>query len=350
MIADLRKQEADIVILLSSLSLEENILLGGSVGGIHAILGGASREELHETLFIEGPDGWETILGQAGAYGAFVGRLALAVEGGKTTREKSSWSLLRVTPQTEPDRAVMALAMEYEQKLNEVMLQSIGFFSDPADARSLTVRTREAALGNLITDALRWRFKTDIGIINAGGIRSDRVIPAGSVYRRILDEILPFENEIHIVRLTGRELRQVFEISASALVGRSGDSYDPSVRTHSGGFLQVSGIRVTYALSGEPTLLHPEGSLIRWGNRVRSLTVERNGRWMPVEDYAVYTVAANSWTAGGGDRYFVLRDAPQEKTGFRDIDVLADYIASHPGGRVNLSTDGRIRILFPKSQ
>ena len=65
---------------------------------------------------------------------------------------------------------------------------------------------------------------------------------------------------------------------------------------------------------------------------------------MPVEDDASYTLAANSWTATGGDRFSVLGNAPQQKTDFKDLDVLADYIASHPEGRVRLELDGRIAV------
>lgn len=340
-IEELRREGADIVILLSRLSDEENEALARTVEGIHAVLGGSSHVELHETHLVEGPNGWKTAIGRAGAYCAFVGRLRLSVKNGRLREDETEWSLLRVTPRTEPDDGVTAIALEYERRLNEAMLFTIGSFSDSADARAQTVRTRESALGNLIADALRLRMKTDIGIVNGGGIRGDKIFPAGSVSRKTLAEILPFDNEIHIVTLTGEQLRKVFEISASSLVGKD-DRYESALRTYAGGFLQISGARVAYSLSGKPTLIDADGRVSEWGNRVKSLHVERGGAWAPVEDDAVYTVAANSWTATGGDRYSVLRDAPQLNTDFKDLDVFADYIAEQPGGRVRLLTDGRI--------
>lgn len=343
MIDQLREQGADIIILLSRLPMKENIRLAEQVAGIHAILGGADREAIHETFLVEGPGGWETLLGQGGANASFVGRLYLSVEHGRLKRDETEWRLLRVTPDTQPDSVVMEIAVDFEERLNSTMLETVGFFSDPVNARERTLRTGEAALGNFITDALRHELHTDIGIVNAGGVRGNRVIPAGSITRRTLLEILPFGNDIHIVSLTGRELRQLFEISASALTA-PGEQYQSRLRTYSGGFLQVSGVRVVYSLSGKAAILGSEGGILEQGNRVKSLLIERNGVWIPPSDEAVYTIAVNSWTAGGGDRYFVLRDAPQRKTAFRDIDVLADYIAGQPDGKVVLSLDGRIKV------
>jgi 5'-nucleotidase, C-terminal domain len=46
------------------------------------------------------------------------------------------------------------------------------------DSRRSTVRIREAAIGNLIADAMGVTGRTDAAIMNCGGIRADRVYPA----------------------------------------------------------------------------------------------------------------------------------------------------------------------------
>ncbi len=178
-VAELRNEGADAILLLSRLSDEENEALAAEVEGIHAILGGSSHNELHETRIVEGPNGWKTVLGYSGAYCAFVGRLQLAVKSGKLDEKETEWSLLRVTPRARTDADVLAIALEYERKLNEAMLFTIGTFSDAADARAQTVRAKESALGNLIADSLRWRMKTDVAVINGGGVRGGQNIPRG---------------------------------------------------------------------------------------------------------------------------------------------------------------------------
>ncbi len=47
------------------------------------------------------------------------------------------------------------------------------------DSRNATVRTREAAIGNLIADAMRASAHADVAIMNGGGIRGGKVYAAG---------------------------------------------------------------------------------------------------------------------------------------------------------------------------
>lgn len=44
------------------------------------------------------------------------------------------------------------------------------------EGRSTTIRSEETNLGNMLADALRAFYDTDIAFINSGGVRCDRVI------------------------------------------------------------------------------------------------------------------------------------------------------------------------------
>ena len=344
MISELREKGAEVVIVLSRLSREENRRLAESVEGIHAILGGSSHEETPEPLFVRGPNGWETLLAESGAYGAFIGKLLLDVRNGRISRQGTSWNLLQVTPEAGSHQEVERIARTFEGRLNEALISTVGIFENYADGRALTVRSGESPLGNFITDALRWRFRTDIGMINSGGIRGDRIFPAGNVSWKTLLEILPYNNPIHIVTLKGSQIRQILELSAGALKGGPDDQYAPNIRPHTGAFLQLSGLRVVYSLQGVPSLVDATGRLLRWGNRLRSVSVLSGEEWVPLEDDREYTVAVNSWTAGGGDRLFVFAEGTAGKTDIRDIDALAEYLMSRKDRRVRFERDGRISL------
>ena len=45
------------------------------------------------------------------------------------------------------------------------------------DSRNATVRTREAAIGNLIADAMRDKTGAVVAVTNGGGIRGGKVYP-----------------------------------------------------------------------------------------------------------------------------------------------------------------------------
>ena len=48
------------------------------------------------------------------------------------------------------------------------------------DSRNATVRTREAAIGNLIADAMRDKTGAEAAVTNGGGIRGGKVYPPGT--------------------------------------------------------------------------------------------------------------------------------------------------------------------------
>ena len=344
MVADLRAQGADVIVMLSNLSEGENRHLAESVPGIHAIVGrGVSEKEEVQLQLVQGPGDWTTALAWGGSRGKFLGKLVLTTEKGRLLRDRTSWRLLNVTPKIPPNPEVMRIAAEYESKLNGSLERAVGFFESPVDVQKRALRVREMPLGDFLADGLRWRFKTDVGLVNGGSLRGDRIFPAGEVSEKNLTEILPFGNGIEIVTVTGAQLRQIMELSASALIVE-GEHFDPAFRVPAGGFLQISGLKVVYDLREKAASFDSGGRLLSWGNRLKRILVQKDGEWREVDDGAKYTVAVNSWIAGGGDRYFVFEGARRESTEVRELDVLVDYLRSFPEGRVDMKTDGRIVI------
>ena len=344
MVADLRAQGADVIVMLSNLSEGENRHLAESVPGIHAIVGrGVSEKEEVQLQLVQGPGDWTTALAWGGSRGKFLGKLVLTTEKGRLLWDRTSWRLLNVTPKIPPNPEVMRIAAEYENKLNGSLERAVGFFESPVDVQKRALRVREMPLGDFLADGLRWRFKTDVGLVNGGSLRGDRICPAGEVSEKNLTEILPFGNGIEIVTVTGAQLRQIMELSASALIVE-GEHFDPAFRVPAGGFLQISGLKVVYDLREKAASFDSGGRLLSWGNRLKRILVQKDGEWREVDDGAKYTVAVNSWIAGGGDRYFVFEGARRESTEVRELDVLVDYLRSFPEGRVDMKTDGRIVI------
>lgn len=53
------------------------------------------------------------------------------------------------------------------------------YTATPLDGRSAHTRTFETNLGNMLADAVRAYYDTDIAFVNSGSIRCDRIIPEG---------------------------------------------------------------------------------------------------------------------------------------------------------------------------
>ena len=233
-------------------------------------------------------------------------------------RVTSWWPRFRVidTATVVPDPEVAAAVARFEADFSREMDVKIGTTAVPLDSRNATLRTREAAIGNLFADAMRAETRADVAVINGGGIRAGRLYPPGSaITRRDVLAELPFNNRIVVVRLSGRDLRAEIENGLAQMPVAGGR------------FPQVSGLRAEYDISRPP------------GSRIVSMTVGQDA----VRDDAIYRVAILDFLARGGDGYVGFRDA-ERITPDNDALLLAteviDYIQRI--GTVTTGVEGRM--------
>jgi 5'-nucleotidase len=185
---------------------------------------------------------------------------------------------------------------------------------------------RESALGDLFTDAMRAYMKTDIAVMNSGGIRAD--LPAGSLIYANMFEVSPFDNFPAIVTMTGAQVRQMLDLT---VVGGGR------------GILQASGIHYTYdeALDAEKPMMQR--------HRLIDMTLA-NGQ--PLDPNASYRVAMIDFLVTGGEGLDVVMKPIPDALKTIDYthpirDLLIAAIKSMPQA-IAPKTDGRITVLHPK--
>jgi 2',3'-cyclic-nucleotide 2'-phosphodiesterase (5'-nucleotidase family) len=199
-------------------------------------------------------------------------------------RRTTWWPEFRVidTAGVTPDLDVAAVVAKYEAELSRQMDVAIATTAVTLDSRTATVRTGEAAIGDLITDAMRELSHADAAVINGGSIRAGKVYAPGTkITRRDVLAELPFGNRVVTLTLTGEALRQALE-NGLAQLPQSG-----------GRFPQVSGISLIAELSRPP------------GQRIVSITVGG----APLDPARRYKVATNDFLARGGDGYTAFAQA-----------------------------------------
>jgi len=175
-----------------------------------------------------------------------------------------------------------------------------------ADGEMNHFTSRESPLGNLVSDALRDYCKTDVVLVNSGAMKFG--LASGPITRMDMYNILPYQQLLVGLRLTGAQLLSVLENSVT-YVGENFKS-----------FAQVSGIRFRYD-SRKPA-----------GKRVVPGSVLVGG--LPLQYGRVYTLAVTSYIARGGDRYFTLKNGIQSKKfqvfrpsfGQNDRNIVESYI------------------------
>lgn len=149
----------------------------------------------------------------------------------------------------------------------------------------------ENALSNLIADSLlkagRDAASADFGLMNAGGVRAD--LPQGQLTYGDLYGVLPFDNSLAVVELTGAELRRTLEIATSG----------------GHGVASVSGLKIKriLALPGQTGSfsrdLNNDGKHEDWErNLILELT---DNQGVPINDHKHYRLATIDFLVIGGD-------------------------------------------------
>ena len=210
------------------------------------------------------------------------------------------------------------------------------------------VRVRETNLGNVVADALYqygqtgFSHPTDIAVTNGGGLREtiakDKPITKGNVIA-----VLPFGNTITQIQVTGQQVLDMFEKSLGSIlqVDKDGktvlDENGQPLLEPSGGFLQVSGVKVYYDTN------------LPSGKRVLAVQVKNhtNGAYEKLELSKTYYLTTNDFLAAGGDGYSMLggvrEEGPSMDAAFEDYLKTADllqYEKVNPNSRT-ISVDSK---------
>lgn len=306
----LRAAGAQLVVAVTHQDMPADRALAATPGmELDVILGGHE----HEPLVAE--EG-RTLIVKAGGDARYLVQVDVWLDGGGRLAERS-WTFHEVSARLAPDAQVAALVERYAQKLNRELDIVIGSTAVSLEARRMPLRTQESNLANFIADAVRVRARTDVALINGGGIRTDRIVPPGPLRKRDINALLPFTNVVVTVEMPGRQLRDALEEGLA------------NIERAAGGFLQVSGLRVVYDPARPP------------GERVRQVMVAG----VPLDPERLYTVATVDYLVAGGDGFTVFKQTKRlvnERSGPQLSDVVLDAIQAH--GTIKPEVDGRLTV------
>jgi 2',3'-cyclic-nucleotide 2'-phosphodiesterase (5'-nucleotidase family) len=292
-VADLQREGVDHVVAVSHLGQGDDDL--AAIDGVDLVLGGHVHSRRVE--YVEG-----TLVTRPGVNGDEIVDIELDEDG-------ASGELVTVAEADAPPAEGLAddlRAKMADTGLNEV----VGHVDGKLERTEETVHGGESAIGNLVADAYRWAADAEIGLQNGGGIRLGEPL-SGDVTLADCIGVLPFEEPVVTVELTGAELRQVArEMSASVV-----DFGDPDW-WHG----HVSGMELVWDDDSETVLeLRVDGE--------------------PVEDDRIYTLATAEYLLHSDHEFPVIEE--RHRAGEHGIqhDVLAEYIRE---GSADVAVEGRI--------
>ncbi len=209
-----------------------------------------------------------------------------------------------------PDAEVESLIVPYRQQLQAEMDEIIGF-----TARELTKNKPESTLGNALCDLVEeyleedLDLEVDLTLLNYGGIRRNS-LPMGNISVGHIFELLPFENEVVVLTLSGQVLEELLLKIGS-----------------SGGWPMSDGAQIKLTKEGEWTSV--ENILI-------------GGE--PIQIDKKYKLATIDYVANGGDQAKLLIDQPRYDTKIliRDLVIEALKEMTKEGKQWDAELDQRI--------
>jgi 2',3'-cyclic-nucleotide 2'-phosphodiesterase/3'-nucleotidase len=172
-------------------------------------------------------------------------------------------------PDTLKDDANMLVIYEkYNEELGPVLGKILGRTTVDLDHDRYA---GPSLLGEWTCEIMKDAAGVQIAMTNGGGLR--RPVPAGEITAGILYEVMPFDNTLYTMKLSGADVKANIE---------------HGIMNDDIGWIQISGVRVTYNPNAEA------------GNRITSMVLEDG---TPVEIDGYYTVVTNDFMFTGGDKY-----------------------------------------------
>ena len=285
---DARAEGADYVIVLGHLGEYENVtpewavpFIAPRTKGIDAFIDGHSHE-ITPSLHFTNAEGKDVVVVQTGTKLYNIGKVTITTEGQVKTELVSEVS--------GRDEKITKLISEIKGRYEDTLCQPLSYTSFDLrvknDAGEWIIRNAENGICNLAADAMLYSSEStktgraDVGLINAGALRSD-IKPGVITFNDVLS-VMPFNNTICIVEVSGQTLLDELEHGARLMPHRNG------------GFLHVAGM--TYKIDTSiptPVKVDDRNILIGIEGERRVKDAKINGE--PVDPEKMYKVVSISY-------------------------------------------------------
>lgn len=214
------------------------------------------------------------------------------------------------------DPAVEAMITPYSAKVHELE-KPIGKLA--ADLKRGGMGG--GSLGNFVADALRDRAQAKLGkpvllaVINSSGLRKSS-ITAGDVSTSDIYQLLPFENALVTLDLTGEQLRRFLDVTVARRNAQAG-------------------ARILYRSNPETKQ-----------SEIVTVKIGAAGAESEIDPKATYTIVTIDYLVKRGGDYAVLQEGKNERElGLTMRDAVIDYVKAETaaGRTLRANLDGRFK-------
>lgn len=221
----------------------------------------------------------------------------------QASTERSS---IAINSEIEPDEEILEIIEPYKIQLAKTMDEVIGYSES-----EIVKQKGESALGNFVADAILKKSREargkeiDMAAITIGGLRNP--IPKGEIMLKTVYELMPFENSVYVLTLTGEQTRLLFEYLAE---------------------------NQNIAIANTVVILRD--------NKIVNVFI--GGKIF--DEKKTYTLAISDYLAGGGDHMTFLKDAEiTTKLPLKVRDLIIEEIRQRhaKGQKIKSTVEGRVK-------
>lgn len=350
----LLKPQVDIVIVLTHLSLDDDIEIAKTDPNVDVVLGGHLHVALDPVKIVpsEVTPGKDVVVCHAGAFAKFIQRLDLVVRDGKVVAHTNE--LFPIDARIPQDAEMLDVLEDYERELEDTIdLERLVATTDDR-LRRFGTNGGDSPLGNLVAEAMQYRagIETDFALTNSLGIRTDVQGPASGedVHEITVEElfnVLPFDNTITTMFLSGTEVQALMDYVSLRSAGRGCGS---QAQIASARFVMdcANEVAVDVTVGGSWDECEVDADCTQIGE---ICSARRCGR--AINPSESYELATNNYIAAGGSGFEVLgNNTTQEDSGISMRDAVEFYMLQiSEGGTIPLNElypagDGRITPRF----
>ena len=334
---DVREEGAEYVFLLSHLGESASCEpwtyadVISNTSGIDVVLDGHSHDT--DQVVMEDKDGNEVPRMGLGTKLNGIGYVRISAEDGSISHEFYTWTNTPTFPQladieNDISASVKDAMTELDKKLEKTVASSSYDLvtNDPKELDESGVpvriiRKKETNLGDLVADAFRSAAGSDVAIHIGGGIRAE--ISAGDITYGDLLDVMPYENSMDVLEVTGQQILDALEWGARV------------VPEENGGFLHVSGMSYEIHTDIESSCTKDADGMftgVEGEYRVKNVMV--GGK--PLDLEKTYTLSSINYTlAEHGDGFTMFDGCKVLQLGSQlDLQVLINYLTGPLGGIV----------------
>ncbi len=293
-----------VVIVATHMGLAQQVGLANNPvsEGVDIIMGADTHERVRVPI-----QGKYTKVIECGAFGSFLGKLDLTIENGKLIN--TDYQLLDVDPlKYSADKNMQVLVDKAYEPFKKELQTIIGTSKTPL----VRYFVMETPMDNLITDAIKWKFKPDIALSN--GFRFcqplgvDSKTGLATITKEFLWNMLPVNSEAKTGIVTGKQILDWLEKELQNAFAK-----DPSKR-FGGWFVLYNGLEVNYTIGNE------------FGKRVNSVKIGN----APLDLLKEYSIVACEREGDPDDTLCRIEHVknPKKLTVLMH-DVIIEYLKEH---------------------